>query len=333
MGNIPLVSVMMLTYNHGRYIGEAIRGVVFQKFNHQFELVIGDDCSTDDTLQVCREWQKRFPHIIKILERPRNIGVQRNLIETISACRGKYLAKCEGDDYWCSKHKLRRQVDYMERHSDCNVCFHRVINYYSHNNTKSLSNSRQKTDTTIADLAKSNYITNLSVMYRRSVLPDLPDWLPEVPAPDYSLHMLHAATGYIHFIDLPMAVYRKHAQGVWGIAAQEKQLRIAMNSRVKLIEYFSSNAAVRSGLVCAFTSIALSLAAIYDGNEEADKAEDVKRQIMRFHEDWDDDTYANQLNAHIVKQKGANRSVAKMLLRKLRGLLSRMVPLPRIRNF
>ena len=321
---------MMLTYNHEKYIGEAIRGVVLQKFDYPFELVIGDDCSSDNTLNICREWQKRYPHIIKILERKTNIGVHRNLIETLSACTGEYLAKCEGDDYWCSKHKLCRQVKYMDSHPDCNVCFHRVINYYSHNNTKSLSNGRQKSNTTINDLARRNYITNLSVMYRRKALPKLPSWIEEVAAPDYTLHMLHAETGYIHYFNTPMAVYRKHSQGMWGVANNTKQLHMAMKSREKLIEYFNNNASVKHGLIDSYTHIALSLALIYENSAETNKFNEVKLSLMKFHPEWNEVTFSEQLMVLKKQPSTSKKSTIITFLRKLRGFISRMMPLPHI---
>lgn len=323
---------MMLTYNHDQFINEAIRSVVLQKFDKPFELIIGDDCSTDNTLSICKEWQKRYPHIIKILERPYNIGVQRNLLETLNVCTGKYLAKCEGDDYWCSKHKLRRQVEYLEQHPNCNVCFHRVINYYSHNNTKSLSNGKQKTDTTINDLAKSNYITNLSVMYRRSALPILPEWLSEVPAPDYTLHMLHATSGYIHFINKPMAVYRKHSQGVWGVAAHEKQLKMALNSRIKLIEYFQDNVPVKNELIETFTSIALSLITLYQNNNDTSNALNVKNLILKYHTDWEEEDFQAKLEQYNSKLIKSQKNKIIIFLQKLRGFVSRILPLPKIRQ-
>lgn len=330
MNAVPKVSVMMLTYNHEKYIAEAIRGVVLQKFSHPFELVIGDDCSTDNTLHICKEWQQRYPHIIKIIEREKNVGVHRNLMETLAACTGEYLAKCEGDDYWCSKHKLARQVDYMEKHPDCNVTFHRVINYYSHNNTKSLSNGGQSANTTIKELSRSNYITNLSVMYRRAALPQIPSWISEVAAPDYTLHMLHASTGYIHYFSTPMAVYRKHSQGMWGVADNEKQLRMAMKSRERLITHFQDNDIVRDGLISTYTSIALSLAIIYENNHEHEKLSDIKRAVLEVQPDWNDDTFSARLNSRKTQASAPIESKLISYLRKLRGLVSRMMPLPRI---
>ena len=133
MNAAPKVSVMMLTYNHEKYIDEAIRGVVLQKFSQPFELIIGDDCSTDNTLRICRDWQRRYPHVIKIIEREKNVGVHRNLMETLAACTGEYLAKCEGDDYWTDPLKLQKQVDFMEANPEYSVCFHDCTVYNTWN--------------------------------------------------------------------------------------------------------------------------------------------------------------------------------------------------------
>ena len=107
---MPHVSVLMLTYNHGPYLAEAIEGVVNQKTDFPIELLIGEDCSTDDTLQVAREYQKRYPQIVRVLHGCPNGGVATNFSRLIQAARGEYAAFCEGDDYWIDTLKLTQQV-------------------------------------------------------------------------------------------------------------------------------------------------------------------------------------------------------------------------------
>lgn len=119
----PLVSIFMITYNHENYISPAIEGVLMQKTPFPFELVIGEDCSTDNTRSICIEYQKRFPDIIKLRLPDKNQGIIKNYIETMRACRGKYIAICEGDDYWIDPYKLQKQVDYLESRSEYGLCF------------------------------------------------------------------------------------------------------------------------------------------------------------------------------------------------------------------
>src|SRR5688500_16210646 len=95
--NQPLVSVCMITYNHEAYIAEAIEGVLMQQTDFPFELVIGDDCSTDRTRQICLEFETKFPGIVRVLPVTANVGMMPNLVRALLNCRGKYIALCEGD--------------------------------------------------------------------------------------------------------------------------------------------------------------------------------------------------------------------------------------------
>ncbi|GHV57477.1 hypothetical protein FACS1894182_06410 [Bacteroidia bacterium] len=105
----------MVTYNHEKYIAEAIEGVMTQKNDFPIELVIGEDCSTDNTRQICLEYKKKYPNKIKLLLPEKNCGVMPNFIETLKNCTGKYIAICEGDDYWIDPLKLQKQVDFLEK--------------------------------------------------------------------------------------------------------------------------------------------------------------------------------------------------------------------------
>ena len=110
----PFVSVVMITYNHEDYIGQAIEHVARQETSFPFELIIGEDCSTDRTRQIVFEYQKKYPNLIRIIISEKNVGARRNLLRTEVACRGKYIAYCEGDDYWHDPRKLQIQVDFLE---------------------------------------------------------------------------------------------------------------------------------------------------------------------------------------------------------------------------
>lgn len=110
----PRVSVLMITYNHADYLAEAIEGVLKQQCHFPFELLIGEDASTDTTLQVALEYQQRYPKIIRVIHSPLNVGMNANSRRIFEKARGEYVAYCEGDDFWCSPEKLARQVALME---------------------------------------------------------------------------------------------------------------------------------------------------------------------------------------------------------------------------
>ena len=118
MSKNPLVSVHMITYNHELYIAQAVEGVLRQQTDFPFELVIGEDCSTDRTREIVLEHQKKHPETIRVITGERNVGASANELRTDKACRGKYVAYCEGDDYWHHPLKLQKQVDYLELHPE-----------------------------------------------------------------------------------------------------------------------------------------------------------------------------------------------------------------------
>ena len=114
----PPVSVLMITYNHEAYIHQAIEGVLKQETNFDIELVIGEDCSTDGTREIILNYQKKHPDIIRIITSDQNVGGRQNGLRTLRACRGKYIAICEGDDYWLEPKKLQIQYNFLNNHPE-----------------------------------------------------------------------------------------------------------------------------------------------------------------------------------------------------------------------
>lgn len=119
----PLVSVPMITYNHASFIAQAIEGVLRQETGYPFELIIGEDCSSDETRLIVAEYQKKYPEVIRVLTSEKNVGMKTNVRRTFKACRGTYIACCEGDDFWQNPHKLQLQTEYLERHPDCGLVY------------------------------------------------------------------------------------------------------------------------------------------------------------------------------------------------------------------
>jgi glycosyltransferase involved in cell wall biosynthesis len=118
-----MVSVCMITYNHEPYIRQAIDGILMQKTDFPFELFIGEDCSKDNTRQICLEYKEKYPDKIKLLCPEKNLGAQQNFIQTVNMCNGKYIAFCEGDDYWTDPMKLQKQLDFMEANIKYSLCY------------------------------------------------------------------------------------------------------------------------------------------------------------------------------------------------------------------
>ena len=125
-----IVSACIITYNHEKYIGDCIEGALKQDINYKYEIVIGDDNSTDATATICQEYANQYPDIIRFIKRGKNLGMNGNWSDTMMSCGGKYIALCEGDDLWSDKSKLQQQVDFLEKNQSYSSCYHgaNVIN-------------------------------------------------------------------------------------------------------------------------------------------------------------------------------------------------------------
>ena len=120
----PMVSVVVLTYNHEKYIKQALDSILMQKVNFDYEILIGDDASTDNTVKILEEYQNKYPNVIKLFLNKANLGATQNAYNVLMKVKGKYLATCEGDDYWTDVNKLQIQVDYLEKNKDLVGCSH-----------------------------------------------------------------------------------------------------------------------------------------------------------------------------------------------------------------
>ncbi len=214
----------MITYNHEKFIAQAIESVLMQETSFPVELVIGEDCSTDGTRQIVRAFAQLHPHIIRPLLPEGNVGMHRNLQSVLQACRGEYIAFLEGDDYWTSPQKLQKQADFMDSHPDFSICGHRIIEFYQdHPEKGSYPSPVQKESGTLEDILRADYLPSCSVVYRAGLAGKPPPSFADLLGGDWSLWVLLAERGRIGFINEIMAHYRVHSGGVWmGISLEAK---------------------------------------------------------------------------------------------------------------
>ena len=205
----PLVSVIMITYGHEKYIEEAIRGVFLQKTNFPFELIISNDKSPDSTDEIVKNIIKYAPENIsvKYIQHPENIGMLPNFISTLKIATGKYIAVCEGDDYWTDENKLQKQIDFLEKNEDFTLTFHNVFS--------------SKNVYTINDLSKGNFIHTLSVVFRNMKI-EFPEWYYTSFLGDYPIWLWLSKKGKIKYFPEKMGVYRENV-GVWSGKSQEER--------------------------------------------------------------------------------------------------------------
>ena len=217
-------SVMMITFNHEPFIAQAIDSVLMQEVDFDYELVIGEDCSTDATRSIVTDYQARHPDKIRLLLPDRNLGMMRNFERTYGACRGQYLAILDGDDYWTSAGKLERQVKFLDGNTDFSLCFGRVnVEREGGANHGEWPPANTKDVSDLADLVEENFIPTCSVMYRRGLVPSFPEWMFSLDMGDWPLHILHAQHGKIGYLRETMAVYREHRGGTWSSRGTAKK--------------------------------------------------------------------------------------------------------------
>ena len=231
MSNVVLVSVMMITYKHESYIKEAIEGILMQIVDFQVELIIVDDCSPDFTENIVKDiidnrpngiWIKYFRHIT-------NLGMHKNAIFAFNKCEGNYIAFCEGDDYWTDPCKLQKQVDFLEKNDEYNLCYHDVLILNSKGNfSNDFINKTNKLITTKYDLAVwGNYMHTCSVVVRNNNF--LENYNNDFKLCDYIFYIQFVNDGKIKKIEEIMSVYR-YGEGIWsGSSYYEKQKFILDN--------------------------------------------------------------------------------------------------------
>ena len=221
----PLVSICCLTYNHAPYVAQALDGMLMQK-DVDFEILIHDDASTDGTDEIIRDYECRYPDIIKALYEKENQYslyaakgfTNTSAIFNFPRAKGKYIAMCEGDDFWNDEHKLSIQSSYMEEHDDCTLSFHSAHMIVGSADKPSgmmrpYKQERMVTPQEIID-KKSGYPT-ASLMLRTDVMMKLPQFYMKAPIGDIPIQLTMAADGYGYYFDMPMCTYRYARSGSW----------------------------------------------------------------------------------------------------------------------
>jgi len=220
-----LVSICCITFNQESYIRDALEGFVNQKTNFKYEVLIHDDASTDRTAEIIREYQMKYPEIIKPILQTVNqysLGLT-NVSGTWNFPRAvkngsKYIAMCEGDDYWIDDTKLQCQVDYMETHPECALCFHSAkVEVQGHAVTEQMMRPYKKDRIVSPEeiIDKTSGYATASLMFRTEMVKELPEFYNNAPIADIPLQLLAANMGYGYYMDKTMCVYRLGGAASW----------------------------------------------------------------------------------------------------------------------
>lgn len=215
MNDQIMVSVVCLTYNHRLFIGEALEGFVNQKTSFEYEVLVHDDASTDGTAEIVKEYEKKYPNIIKPLYQKTNQYNKCRIFPTyiLPKVRGKYIALCDGDDFWIDNHKLQMQVEYMENHQDCTMTMHNAWRVQWDVGKKWILNTFPESgyygqkQQILAGLG-TDFPASASMVFRSDIMKRIPDFFLATKAIDYTIRQYCAAQGKIYYFDKIMSVYR-----------------------------------------------------------------------------------------------------------------------------
>ncbi|WP_316569215.1 glycosyltransferase [Neobacillus sp. YIM B06451] len=218
-----LVSICCITYNHEKFIADAINSFLMQSTTFNFEILIHDDASTDKTVDIIKGFEEKFPNVIKPIYQTENQYSRGIHVENINVDRakGKYIAFCEGDDYWTDPYKLQKQVEFMEKHPECSLCVH-AGNVVSAADKKYIKDSRpskkNKVYSTeeIIEFGGGLFLSN-SMLYRRNLDLISPEFFLNAPVGDYPLAINLSLQGTVYYMDEKMSAYRVGDSGSWTV--------------------------------------------------------------------------------------------------------------------
>lgn len=237
----PTVSICCTTYNHEPYIAEAIDGFLMQETDFPFEILIRDDCSTDKTASIVKEYADKYPNLIKPVFEKENTfskGV-KPMPQLYKIAKGKYIALCEGDDYWTDPLKLMMQVNFLENNLDYMMCFTSSENYDQSKKTviRQFPNYLEDKDYTLIEIFKSNITNTCTVMYR-NINMEFPSIFQTFALGDWPTHILYAQQGKIRYIAKNTAIYRVHIGGIWTSSQDITKIENSINMLLGMNTYF-----------------------------------------------------------------------------------------------
>lgn len=214
------VTILCLAYNHERYIKDALEGFIKQKTKYKFEILIHDDASTDSTKSIIESYQKQYPDLVfpyyeevNQYSNPNSLFVRDILIKN---ARGRYIAFCDGDDYWTDEQKLEKQIDVLEKYQDINICACSTLIESNGNITGSVSPMDHDGVLTFEQVVNGggDYVGTASLVFRKKIFDNYP--VPErIGTLDYIMQMCGSINGGMYYINTPTCVYRRLTPGSW----------------------------------------------------------------------------------------------------------------------
>ncbi len=225
----PEISVCIQTYQHSKYIRQCLDSILDQKVNFDYEILLGEDASNDGTREICIEYADKFPDKIRLFlhSRKNNIEIcghptgRFNFMYNLFHARGRYVAFCEGDDYWVDPQKLQKQYNFLEDHSECSVCFTAAQFHFEQNPAREKiyrpkkAASQKRYDLKDAIIKAGEFMITASIFFRQKYMDEIPEWMFNSPVGDLPLSLFLGTKGKYGYIDDVTCVYRVNTSGSW----------------------------------------------------------------------------------------------------------------------
>lgn len=237
---VPAVSICCVAYNHEKYIETALKSFLMQETNFPFEIIVGEDCSSDDTFNIISRYREKYPNLIKVISNKNNVGMHKNFFRVFDAAKGEYIAICEGDDSWADKEKLQKQKDFMDSDEEYVVCYGAADIFDEYGGEKGRKFASSYRDSSREDLiyAKVTILTMTSFV-RARYLRELPREMDKVLNLDRFIFSYLGQFGKGKFISgIRPSVYNIHAGGIWSLLDKNKKEESAMVTYYWMANYY-----------------------------------------------------------------------------------------------
>ncbi len=223
----PKLSVCFITYNHANFVRQALDSVLMQRCDFDMEIVVSDDCSTDGTAEIVKEYAAKYPDKIRLNVLEKNVGMTLNWVSSIGACKGEFIALLEGDDYWTDENKLQKQADFLDKNKHLSFVAHDIAAIFEQGvqQKDGFLHLKESSVFTLNEYLRSaGFVQTGSVVFRKNMLPQFPDWTDvRVKCIDFLVYLLLISRAPFYYMAEVMSVYRLHEGGISQLNWRSKQ--------------------------------------------------------------------------------------------------------------
>lgn len=225
------INIILITYNHAKYIRQTLESILMQKAAYDVEIIVADDCSTDNTVQIIKEYEDKASFTFTYLPKEHNVGYVRNYQQAFAYCTGDYIAIMEGDDYWVKPSHLQQHIDFLENHKEFSMSYNRHIRLFEDQGREEIfdwTSNKDYESVTTEDLALGNKIGNLSCcVFKGKYIKNIDPKLFDMEIADWMLGMYMGQFGTLAYLKDVSSAYRIHDDGQWsGINDREQCIKI-----------------------------------------------------------------------------------------------------------